>query len=139
MIASDRRHNSIDKACDALCLELIVVKADKETHALSLESLRRQLAELGPGINLKDAALVLTAGTVAVGAVDDLTMTRVLRGAHSEFSPAWVHVDSAWLGASMLSDALAPMLSGMEDADSCCFSVRGGLRCQLYYSHSHKR
>ena len=122
-MASDRRHNSIDKACDALGLELIVVEADRATHALTLEALRRQLAGVDEDL-LGSAALVLTAGTVAVGAVDDLAMIRALRaGGSPRFSPAWVHVDSAWLGACMLSDELAPLLSGVQDADSCCFSA----------------
>ena len=62
VVASDRAHNSIAKACDLLKLELVTVKSDPETHRVTAASLdASELGELG------DAAVVLTAGTVAIG------------------------------------------------------------------------
>ena len=58
--------------------------------------------------------IVATAGTTNAGAVDPLEPCR--RAAAS--CGAWFHVDAAWGGALLTSDALRPMLAGIEAADS---------------------
>lgn len=111
VIASDRAHNSIVKAADLLQLELVTVKSNPETHRITAASLEASLVG-----DLSDAAVILTAGTVAVGAVDDLSIA-------ATHQAAWTHVDAAWCGPMMLSEKLAPVLAGAKDADSVSFSA----------------
>lgn len=101
VVASERAHLSIRKAADILGLRFEAVAADSD-HRLPARSLT----------GLDDAALVLTAGTVATGAVDPL----------ARFDAPWVHVDAAWAGALRLS-AHAALLNGIESADSVVVSA----------------
>lgn len=110
VFASDRSHNSLRKAADMLGLEYVSVRSDPATHSCDMA---RQLSSEGE--RLSDAAVVLTAGTVATGAIDLLSP----RPHHA----AWVHVDMAWAGPMRLSERLAPQLAGVEHADSCGFSA----------------
>jgi L-2,4-diaminobutyrate decarboxylase len=59
---------------------------------------------------------VLTAGTTATGAVDDLSIA-------SAANAAWVHVDAAWAGPLRLSHEHAHLLAGIEAADSVAISA----------------
>ena len=58
--------------------------------------------------------IVATAGTTNAGAIDPIAECRRLADACG----AWFHVDAAWGGALLTSDALLPMLVGIEAADS---------------------
>lgn len=61
--------------------------------------------------------LTATAGTVDIGAIDDLA-------ALADFAAAedlWFHVDGAFGAIAMLSNRLRPMLRGIERADSVAF------------------
>ena len=58
-----------------------------------------------------------TAGTVDIGAVDDLTALADIAQAEQ----LWFHVDGAYGALAMLSPALAPRLAGIERADSIAF------------------
>ena len=82
VFASDRSHNSLRKAADLLGLEYISVASDPRTHTCIMAS------QLSGEVDLSDAAVVLTAGTVATGAVDALSPR--------PRNAAWVHVDMAW-------------------------------------------
>lgn len=64
--------------------------------------------------DLRDTALVLTAGTTSTGAVDDLSLCG---------RAAWTHVDAAWAGPLRLSHVHAHLLSGIENADSVAVSA----------------
>ncbi|MGK5532700.1 pyridoxal phosphate-dependent decarboxylase family protein [Streptomyces sp. URMC 129] len=59
-------------------------------------------------------AVVATAGTTDTGAVDPLRACAALAARHG----AWLHVDAAYGGGALLSDRLAPLLDGIELADS---------------------
>jgi glutamate/tyrosine decarboxylase-like PLP-dependent enzyme len=61
--------------------------------------------------------LVGTAGTVDVGAIDDLTALAGIAAAEQ----LHYHVDGAFGALAMLSPGLAPLLSGIERADSLAF------------------
>ncbi|NKC15072.1 MAG: aspartate aminotransferase family protein [Gammaproteobacteria bacterium] len=102
VIASDRAHLSARKAADILGLEYAAVAAGPD-HRMVLDD-RTDRA---------DVAVVLTAGTVATGAVDELGVTNA----------AWVHVDGAWGGPLRFSDRYAALLDGVEQADSVGFSA----------------
>ena len=62
-------------------------------------------------------ALVGTAGTVNVGAIDDLAALADIAAAEN----LWFHVDGAFGACAMLSGALRPRLAGIERADSLAF------------------
>ena len=59
-------------------------------------------------------ALVATAGTTPIGAVDDLSALADVAEEHG----VWFHVDAAHAGAFLLSAKLRGMLAGIERADS---------------------
>jgi aromatic-L-amino-acid decarboxylase len=61
--------------------------------------------------------LVGTAGTVDIGAVDDLTGLADLAGDQG----LWFHVDGAFGAIAMLAPKLRPLLAGIERADSVAF------------------
>nr|WP_283812683.1 pyridoxal-dependent decarboxylase [Bradyrhizobium tropiciagri] len=64
--------------------------------------------------DLRDAALVLTAGTTSTGAIDPLDLAG---------RAAWTHVDAAWAGPLRLTTAFADRLQGLERADSVAVSA----------------
>lgn len=103
VVASPHAHVSVAKSASILGLRYEPVRADG-AHRLDP-------AALGP---LDDAALVLTAGTTAVGAVDPLDA-----GADA----AWRHVDAAWAGPLRLTVRHRAVLDGVERADSVAMSA----------------
>ena len=107
VVASDGAHISIRKAANILGLSLTLLPADRATGELSAATLRA--AE-----PLSDAALVLTAGTTAVGAIDDLSFAG---------QAAWTHVDAAWAGPLRLSPTHRHLLEGIDGADSVSISA----------------
>lgn len=58
--------------------------------------------------------VVATAGTTGAGIVDPIEEIAEVAASHG----AWLHVDAAWGGAAALSPRLAPLLTGIERADS---------------------
>ena len=109
VFASERSHNSLRKAADMLGLAYVSVPSDPSSHVCDMAT------QLAAEADLSDAAIVLTAGTVATGAVDVLSPRPQ--------SAAWVHVDMAWAGPMRLSPTLAGQLDGVQHADSCGFSA----------------
>ncbi|MDR3390655.1 MAG: aspartate aminotransferase family protein [Sulfuriferula sp.] len=58
-----------------------------------------------------------TAGSVDVGAIDDLTAL----ADYARREALWFHIDGAYGALAMLSPQLAPLLAGLERADSVAF------------------
>ena len=102
VVASEDAHLSVPKAARLLGLAYRAVPVDE----------RRRMRPEALG-DLSNAALVVTAGTVATGAIDPL-------GAGE---PAWRHVDAAWAGPLRLSARHGHLLDGVEAADSTGFSA----------------
>jgi L-2,4-diaminobutyrate decarboxylase len=103
VVASDAAHLSVRKAAALLGLRFRAVPVDARQ--------RLQAQALG---DVRNAALVLTAGTTATGAIDPLACGE---------EAAWVHVDAAWAGPLRLSRRYAPLLNGIEYADSVALSA----------------
>ncbi len=84
--------------------------------AMDVAALRVAIAE-DRDRNLLPFLVVGTAGTVDIGAIDDLTqMAQVC-----EEQRLWFHVDAAFGAIAMLSPVLRPLLAGIERADSVAF------------------
>ncbi len=103
VVCSVAAHLSIAKAARVLGLELVEVPVDDH---------QRLREDLLPD-DVSDAVVVLTAGTVATGAVDPLSAAR---------GAAWRHVDAAWAGPLRLSSH-ARLLDGIDTADSVAVSA----------------
>jgi L-2,4-diaminobutyrate decarboxylase len=106
IIASDASHISVAKAARLLGLSYQSVSC-LPTQQIDPSA----LLKLG---DLSDACLVLTAGTTAAGAVDDLTLVGLA---------GWTHVDAAWAGPLRLSTQHAHFLDGIDRADSVAVSA----------------
>lgn len=102
IIASAAAHLSVQKAARLLGLPFEAIPTNPE-------------GQLDPNQigDLSDACLVLTAGTTATGVIDSLDLTG---------QAAWTHVDAAWAGPLRLSPTYAPILEGIERADSIAIS-----------------
>ncbi|MDE2145708.1 MAG: cytochrome D ubiquinol oxidase subunit I [Burkholderiales bacterium] len=82
-------------------------------HRMDLAVLER-MVEADRAAGLQPFLVVGTAGTVDVGAVDDLAGIAALAGRER----LWFHVDGALGALGMLSPGVAPLLAGIEQADS---------------------
>ncbi|MEM8687379.1 MAG: pyridoxal-dependent decarboxylase [Pseudomonadota bacterium] len=103
VVASELSHLSIRKAAHILGVSYRSVPCD-ETGCIDPNALG----------DLKQACLVLTAGTTSTGSIDPLEPLP---------DAAWVHVDAAWAGPLRLSQKHAPLLAGLEDAQSVAVSA----------------
>ncbi|HEX2941973.1 MAG TPA: pyridoxal-dependent decarboxylase [Rhodopila sp.] len=83
---------------------------------LRLDLLRDRIAQ-DRGQGLRPFLVVGTAGTVDIGAVDDLAAIADLAKQES----LWFHVDGAFGATAMLAPKLRPLLAGIERADSVAF------------------
>lgn len=113
--ASSATHSCVARAMELSglgsdALRRIGVGADQR---IDLADLRARVAE-DRAAGLVPFLVVGNAGTVDVGAIDDL-------GALADFAKAeslWFHIDGAFGSLAVLSPALAPKLAGIERADS---------------------
>ncbi|WP_344332044.1 pyridoxal phosphate-dependent decarboxylase family protein, partial [Kitasatospora putterlickiae] len=115
ILASRAAHFSVQRAAALLGLgERAVIPVDVD-HGLRMDpaALERALAEASWAGDTP-VAVVATAGTTDTGAVDPLPAAADL----AERYGAWLHVDAAYGGGALLSDRLAPLLAGIERADS---------------------
>ena len=115
VVGSARMHYSLKKALATLglgakALHLIAVDRD---NRISLEAARLRVAEL-QSASIKVVAVVGVAGATETGSVDPLAALADLAAA----AGSWFHVDAAWGGALLLSNAHRHVLAGIERADS---------------------
>ena len=116
--ASAAAHGSLRKALDCCglgsdALRLVPVDA---RHRINLAALRRMIESDRRG-GFTPFLVAGTAGTVDIGAIDDLDGLAVI--AHEE--QLWLHVDGACGALGILSPEIAPRLAGIEAADSLAF------------------
>lgn len=113
--ASKAAHGCISRAMDIAgfgtdALRKIDVDAD---HRIDVAALRAQIA-IDREVGFKPFLVTASAGTVDIGAIDDL---RALADLCRE-EGIWFHVDGAFGALAILSPELAPLLEGIELADS---------------------
>ncbi|MFS2002241.1 pyridoxal phosphate-dependent decarboxylase family protein [Duganella sp. CT11-25] len=111
-------HDCIAQAMDLTgfgraALRIVPVNPRFEMRAVALERMIGQ--DLAAG--LQPFFVAATAGTVDVGAVDDLVAVGAVARRHG----LWFHVDGAYGALAMLSPVLAPRLDGIQQADSIAF------------------
>jgi aromatic-L-amino-acid/L-tryptophan decarboxylase len=83
------------------------------SHRVDVAALRAQIIR-DREIGLKPFLVVGSAGTVDIGAIDDLQGLSAL----CREEKLWFHVDGAYGALGVLSPVLAPRLAGLENADS---------------------
>jgi aromatic-L-amino-acid decarboxylase len=83
---------------------------------MDMAALRKAIAD-DRAAGLEPFLIVASAGTVDVGAIDDLSPIADLCAAEN----LWFHIDGAYGALGMLSPAIAPLLKGLERADSIAF------------------
>lgn len=115
ILCSDQAHFSVQRAAAQLGLgrDAVTTVETTSSGAMDIAALDRALEQM-THTGLQPIAIVATAGTTDLGAVDPLSEI-AQRARHGD---AWFHVDAAVAGAFLLSDRLAPALSGIELADS---------------------
>jgi aromatic-L-amino-acid/L-tryptophan decarboxylase len=112
---STAAHGCISKAMDIAgfgsdALRCIAVDG---SHRIDVAELRASIAR-DRKAGLKPFLVVGSAGTVDIGAIDDLVALSAL----CREEQLWFHVDGAYGALGILSPALAPRLAGLEHADS---------------------
>jgi L-2,4-diaminobutyrate decarboxylase len=114
-LASNQAHFSVQRAAAQLGLgrDAVVTVPTDDTGAMDIVALDAAL-ELLNGQGLVPVAIVATAGTTDLGAIDPVSL--IAQRAHDV--GAWLHVDAAVAGAFIMSDRLGERLAGLELADS---------------------
>lgn len=115
ILASAAAHFSVQRAAALLGLgedAVIPVAVDSQLRMRTgaLKAALERCVERGQ----LPVAIVATAGTTDTGAIDPLRECAELAAEYG----AWLHVDAAYGGGALLSDRLAPLLDGIERADS---------------------
>ncbi|MET4804216.1 aspartate aminotransferase family protein [Bradyrhizobium sp. LB11.1] len=113
--ASKAAHGCISRAMDIAgfgtdALRKIDVDAD---HRIDVAALRAQIA-VDREVGFKPFLVTASAGTVDIGAIDDLKAVADL----CREEGIWFHVDGAFGALAILSPELAPLLEGIDLADS---------------------
>ena len=112
---SKAAHGCISKAMDIAGFgtdALRCIEVDR-SHRIMLAALRERVA-LDRSVGRKPFLVVGSAGTVDIGAIDDL---RALSSFCRE-EGLWFHVDGAFGALGILAPSLGARLAGIEDADS---------------------
>ncbi|MFB6451544.1 pyridoxal phosphate-dependent decarboxylase family protein [Bradyrhizobium tunisiense] len=112
---SQAAHGCVSRAMDIAglgtdALRKVGVDAD---HRIDVAALRAQIT-VDREVGFKPFLVVASAGTVDIGAIDDLKAIAEL----CREEGIWFHVDGAFGALAILSPELAPQLGGIELADS---------------------
>jgi aromatic-L-amino-acid decarboxylase len=112
---SKAAHGCITKAMDIAGLGSDALRSigTDPAHRIDVAALRQQIAR-DRAAGLTPFLVVASAGTVDIGAIDDLLAISQL----CREEELWFHVDGAFGALAILSPELAPRLAGIEHADS---------------------
>jgi aromatic-L-amino-acid/L-tryptophan decarboxylase len=115
MYVSAEAHHSFLKIAHACGMGRTAVRTVpvRQDLRMDLGQLRQMIAQ-DRQAGRTPCLVVGTAGTTAAGAIDPLPELAEL----CRRERLWFHVDAAWGGAALLSAKLAPLLAGIEEADS---------------------
>jgi L-2,4-diaminobutyrate decarboxylase len=115
ILASAAAHDSVRRSAAVLGLGTgaVVGVATDAAGRIDVAALDGELAALARA-DLEPIAVVATAGTTDLGAIDPLTQI----AERARACGAWLHVDAAVGSGLALSPRLAPLLAGIEHADS---------------------
>ncbi|HXP72981.1 MAG TPA: aspartate aminotransferase family protein [Stellaceae bacterium] len=111
-------HGCIAQAMDlsGLGIEALRVIPTDDHHRIDLDALKATIAaDRAEGAT--PFLVVGTAGTVDIGAIDDLAALAEV----AKHEKIWFHVDGAFGALAILAPELAPRLAGIERADSLAF------------------
>lgn len=111
-------HGSIAQAMDVAGLGTAALRmiAVDDLHRMDVTALERAIAaDRQQGYT--PFFIAASAGTVDVGAIDPL----VALAATARREGLWLHVDGAYAALAMLAPEIAPLLTGIEQADSIAF------------------
>ena len=117
---SEQVHNSVEKAMGVLGLGRSALRKIRTNPDFSMDTghLREQIAA-DRAAGATPIVVVATAGTVATGAIDDLSTIADICAEEK----LWLHVDGAFGAMAALSDKLRPLVEGMDRADSIAFDL----------------
>src|SRR5205085_1241409 len=93
--------------------DVLKIPTDDE-HRLDVDALGDALEAVEAREDASVLAIVATSGSTATGAFDRLDEIALLRDRHR----TWLHVDAAHGASVLLSEKLAPLVRGLERADS---------------------
>jgi L-2,4-diaminobutyrate decarboxylase len=115
ILCSDQAHFSVQRAAGQLGIgrDAVVAIATTASGAMDVATLDLELGRLTDE-GLEAIAIVATAGTTDLGAIDPLEEIAAL----AREAQVWLHVDAAVAGAFLVSERLRPRLAGIELADS---------------------
>ena len=116
---SEVAHTSMQKAAMMMGLgsEAAVPLRTNANSQVDIADLKAKLAE-AKGRGQQPFAIVATVGTTVTGSVDPIEEMGAIAYSHN----LWFHVDAAYGGAVIFSDAHRNLLSGIEKADSITFN-----------------
>ena len=120
VLCSKAAHFSVARSAGLLGLgEDAVLTVDTHAdHTMDVPALRRELARLQERGETAVAVLA-TAGTTDLGAIDPLAE---IADVAAKFG-TWLHVDAAYGGGALFSRRLAPLLTGLDRADSVALDL----------------
>lgn len=115
---SEAAHGCVAQAMDLsglgkAALRRIPLNAAHQMDTGALAATLRQDHAAG----LQPFFIAATAGTVDVGAIDDLRAVAAI----AQQAACWFHVDGAFGALGMMSTKIAPLLEGIQQADSIAF------------------
>ncbi|WP_251363982.1 pyridoxal phosphate-dependent decarboxylase family protein [Epibacterium ulvae] len=115
---STQTHSCVARAFDILGLGSNALRKIPVDHdfQIDLDALKLAIAR-DQAAGLRPFAIIGTAGSVNVGAIDDLSTLATI----AEAEDLWLHIDGAFGAAGILSEDLAPRLEGLKQADSIAF------------------
>jgi glutamate/tyrosine decarboxylase-like PLP-dependent enzyme len=118
--ASEQVHNSVDKAMGLLGIGRSNLRKVRTRSDLTMDlGHLRELIAADRSNGLTPIVVIGTAGTVATGAIDDLSTLADICAEEK----LWFHVDGAFGAIAALSDRLRSRVKGMERADSIAFDL----------------
>ncbi|MGH3793359.1 MAG: pyridoxal phosphate-dependent decarboxylase family protein [Pseudonocardiaceae bacterium] len=120
VLCSTATHFSVARSAGLLGLgeDAVIAVRTNADHTIDIPALRHELAALHE-CGETPVAVVATAGTTDVGAIDPLAEIADIAAE----SGTWLHVDAAYGGGALFSRRLVPLLTGLERAHSVALDL----------------